>query len=290
MTASLAGMLAVFDVEPVGADRYVGSNDTGDRDIVDASQVLSQAIVAASKSIAVRGTADSKVVRRASGVFCRPVMGAQLIDFGVDVVHDGRTFATAVVTASQAGRTCGVVTILLDVLTNDVVRHPAQLPASSPETAIAREMPLTGREVRLVGLADPNDPEEVGPPRIEAWLRYDETPVRDDLARALLAHFTNHLSISTTLRAHRGLGTAMAHRTLSTGVIAIEISFHDPVDWSGWLLYEHESTAVSAGMSYVRGQVRDQAGRLLASFSQDGMIRRFDQVAGAHAISERARL
>ena len=134
-------------------DRYVGSNDTGDRDIVDASQVLSQSIVAASKSIAARAAvgADTKVVRRASGVFCRPVMGAQLIDFGVDVVHNGRTFATAVVTASQAGRTCAVVTVLLDVPTNDVVRHPPQLPTSSPETAIAREMPLTGREVRLGG-------------------------------------------------------------------------------------------------------------------------------------------
>ena len=82
----------------------------------------------------------------------------------------------------------------------------------------------------------------------------------------------------------------MAHRTLSTGVIAIEISFHDPVDWSGWLLYDHEGTAVGAGMSYVRGQVSDQAGRLLASFSQDAMIRRFDQEAGAHAVSDRARL
>jgi acyl-CoA thioesterase II len=218
------------------------------------------------------------------------VMGAQLIDFGVDVVHSGRTFATAVVTASQAGRTCAVITVLLDVPTKDVVRHPPQLPTSSPDGAIAREMPLTGREVRLVGVADPNDPDEVGPPRIEAWLRYDETPVRDDLARALLAHFTNHLSISTTLRAHRGFGSAMAHRTLSTGVIAIEISFHDPVDWSGWLLYDHEGTAVGAGMSYVRGQVRDQAGRLLASFSQDAMIRRFDQAAGAPAVSDRARL
>ncbi len=90
-------------------------------------------------------------------------------------------------------------------------------------------MPMQGRELRLVGLSNPNDPDEVGPPRIEAWLRYDETPARDDLQRALLAHFTGHLSISTTMRAHAGVGTSQAHKTLSTGVIAINISFHDPV-------------------------------------------------------------
>lgn len=284
MNSSLAGLLAVFDVESVGAGRFVGSNDSGDRDVVDASQVLSQAIVAGSKSVA------GKVVRRASGVFCRPVMGADLIEFGVDVVQNGRTFATAVVSASQAGRTCAAVTLLLDVPSEDVVRHPPQQPTNSPSQAIARSMPLTGREVRLVGVADPNDPDEFGPPRIEAWLRYDQTPGRDDLARALLAHFTNHLSISTTLRAHPGIGAAMAHRSLSSGVIAIEISFHDPIAWDGWLLYDHESTAVGAGMSYVRGQIRDESGHLLASFSQDAMIRRFDEASGSSAIAERARL
>jgi acyl-CoA thioesterase len=277
-------MLGVFDVRPVGEGRFVGTNDYGERDIVDASQVLSQAIVAATM------TAPGKVVRRASGVFCRPVIGKDEVDFSVDVVQNGRNFATAVVTAAQHDRTRAVVTVLLDVPSADVVRHPVQPPVSSPNEALPHSMPMTGRELRLVGLINPNDPDEVGLPRIEAWLRYDQTPARDDLARALLAHFTGHLSISTTMRAHAGVGTAQAHRTLSTGVIAIEISFHDPISWDGWILYDHESTSVGAGMSYVRGQIRDEAGRLLASFSQDGLIRHFEEASGAQAIDERSRL
>jgi acyl-CoA thioesterase-2 len=284
VTSSLAGMLAVFDVEPVADRRFRGFSDYGERHVVDASQVLSQAIVASSKTI------EGKVVRRAGGVFCRPVRGEQEIDFTVDVVHAGRTFATVVVTASQAEKTCAVITVLLDSPTEDVIRHPVQSADSTPEGAIVQHMPMIGRQLRLVGLADSNDPDELGPPRIEAWLHYDETPARGDLARALLAHFTGHLSISTTMRAHPGIGTAMAHKTLSTGVMAIEITFHDPIDWSGWLLYDHESTAVGAGMSYVRGQIRDEAGRLLASFSQDGMIRGFHEGSTAKAIDERARL
>lgn len=80
----------------------------------------------------------------------------------------------------------------------------------------------------------------------------------------------------------------MAHRTVSTAVMAIGISFHDPVVWDGWLLYEHESTAVGAGMSYVRGQIKDERGRLLASFHQDGMIRAL--TTGPAQLPERSRL
>jgi acyl-CoA thioesterase len=82
----------------------------------------------------------------------------------------------------------------------------------------------------------------------------------------------------------------MSHRTVSTGVLAIDVTFHDPIAWSGWLLYDHESTAVGAGTCYVRGQIRDESGRLIASFSQDGLIRGYESSAAEHQIAERARL
>jgi acyl-CoA thioesterase II len=282
VTSSLAGLLEVFDVAPVSPGSYVGGSDPGDRELIDASQVLAQAIVAAAKEH------PGKTVRRASGAFSRPVRAHAQIDFDVDTVHAGRLFTTVVVRAGQRAKPCATITIMLDLPADDVIRHPAPPLSSSPDLATPYEMPLEGRELRLVGDFDPNDPDEVGPPRIEAWLRYDAIPQRDDLRRALLAHFTGHLSISATMRGHAGIGTAMSHRTVSTAVMAIDVSFHDPVEWDGWLLYDHESTAVGAGMSYVRGQIRDEHGRLIASFAQDGMIRAFDDAA--QALAERARL
>jgi acyl-CoA thioesterase len=282
--STLGNLLEVFDVEQVGPNLYRGSSDAGDRDLIDASQALAQAIVAATKS------GDGKVVRRASGVFCRPIRADTPIDFAVDVVHAGKSFTTAAVTVAQGDRTNGVITLMLDIPAADVIRHPVQPPTSSPATAIPYEMPLPGRELRLVDVTDPNDPDEVGPPRLEAWLRYDPIPTRDDLQRALLAHFTGHLSISTTMRGHAGIGTAMSHKTLSTAVMAIDISFHDPIAWDGWILYDHDSTAVGAGMSYVRGQIRDESGRLIASFAQDGLIKAFEEGSTATSIAERGRL
>ena len=152
------------------------------------------------------------------------------------------------------------------------------------------EMPMKGRELRLVDVSDPNDPDDVGPPVLDAWLRYDVVPERDDLAKALLAHFTGHLSISTSLRPHAGLGTAMSHHTISTAVMTIGVVFHDPVRWDDWLLYEHESTAVGGGMSFVRGQVFARSGELLASFQQEGMIRHFAATDPGAAIAAGTRL
>ena len=117
---------------------------------------------------------------------------------------------------------------------------------------------MAGRQLRLVDVVDVNSPDEVGPPELYAWLHYDPIPTRDDLAKALIAYFTGHLGISTTMRAHEGIGTAQSHLTVSTAPMTISVSFHEPFRWDGWLLYTHESTQVGAGMSYVRGAVHTE--------------------------------
>ena len=43
-------------------------------------------------------------------------------------------------------------------------------------------------------------------------------------------------------------------------------------------------------MSYVRGQVRDESGRMIASFAQVDLLRAFEEGSGATAIAESARL
>ncbi len=263
-------MMAVFDIEPDGPHRFIGESDGGTRHIVDGSQLLGQAVVAASK------TFPRHSVRTAHAVFVRAADDERPLVFSVDVLHEGRTFASAIVSAIQGDRRCASITVLLDVGQESVIDHTAPIPdVGSPADAVPFDMPMTGRQLRLVGLVDPDDPAEFGGPTIDAWLHYDKYPAREDLAKALIAHFTGHLSISTTMRAHPGIGTAMAHESVSTGVMVISMTFHEPVIWAGWILYHHESTQVGRGMTYVRGQVFTEQGALIASFTQDGMIRKF---------------
>jgi acyl-CoA thioesterase-2 len=268
---SVDQLLDLFDVQPDGPDRFTG--DTGiagqdERQVVEGTQIVAQAIVAVAKRF------PDKSVRSAHAVFSRAVTVGPPIELVLDVVHEGRSTATAIVAAHQNGRRCLSVTVLADVPTGDVIRHHLPRPdVAAPADANVSEMPMTGRELRLVDVVDVNSPDEVGPPELYAWLHYDPIPARDDLAKALVAYFTGHLGISTTMRAHAGIGTSQAHLTVSTAPMTISIAFHEPVRWDGWLLYTHESTQVGTGMSYVRGAVHTEEGELLASFAQEALIR-----------------
>lgn len=268
---TVEGLLDLFDVELDESGRCTA--DTGlagadERQVVEGTQILAQVIVAVAKRF------PEKSVRSVHGVFARAVLVGPPVELDIDVLSEGRSTATAVVTASQNGKRCITVTVLADVPSGDVIRHHLPRPeVAGPEQANVSEMPMVGRQLRLVDVEDVNSPDEVGPPELHAWLHYDPIPTRDDLAKALIAYFTGHLGISTTMRAHEGIGTAQAHLTVSTAPMTITVSFHEPVRWNGWLLYGHESTQVGAGMSYVRGTVHTEEGELLASFNQDALIR-----------------
>ena len=271
---SVDGLLELFEVRPDGPERFIAETggDVGagqdERQVVEGTQVVAQAIVAVAKRF------PDKSVRSAHAVFSRAVAVGPPVELVIDVVHEGRSTATAIVAVQQNGRRCLSVTVLADVPTGDVIRHHLPRPeVAAPADANVSEMPMIGRELRLVDVVDVNSPDEVGPPELYAWLRYDPIPTRDDLAKSLVAYFTGHLGISTTMRAHPGIGTSQAHLTVSTAPMTISIAFHEPVRWDGWLLYTHESTQVGAGMSYVRGTVHTEDGELLASFAQEALIR-----------------
>lgn len=268
---TVEALLDLFDVEATGTDTFVGQTGFAGKDerqVVEGTQVLAQAIVAVAKRF------PQKSVRSVHAVFARAVVVGPPVELAIDVVAEGRSTATAVVNVTQNGKRCITVTAFTDVPSGDVIRHHLPRPdVVPPSDAIRSEMPMVGRELRLVDVVDVNSPDEVGPPELFAWLHYDPIPARTDLAKALIAYFTGHLGISTTMRAHEGIGTAQSHLTVSTAPMTISVSFHEPFEWGGWLLYTHESTQVGAGMSYVRGAVHTEEGALIASFAQDAMIR-----------------
>lgn len=300
--ASLADLLAIFDVQPAdlppadtGPARFAGASESRGRNVVEGSQLLGQAMVAAAKAL------PGRAVRSAHGLFAAAVSPADPISFTVTPVRAGRSFASAVVAIGQGDRACATATILLDRPEADVIRHDrpggvagggsVERTVGGPEAAYPAAInPVPFRELRIEGVRDHNSPAEVGPPVLDAWLRYDAVPDRDDLRRALLTHYTGDLSIATAMRAHAGIGTAQAHHTISTAVLTIGVTFHDPVGWDGWLRYHHESTFAGAGMAYARGQVLTEDGRILASFTQDAMIRAFAPNAAATAMAAESRL
>ena len=123
---SVEALLDLFDVQPDGENRFIaetGPAGQDDRQVVEGTQVLAQAIVAVAKRF------PDKSVRSVYALFARAVMvGAGPVELEIDVVSEGRSTASAIVAAKQNGKRCITATVLADVPTADVIRHHLPLP------------------------------------------------------------------------------------------------------------------------------------------------------------------
>src|SRR5262249_45594777 len=138
---------------------------------------------------------------------------------------------------TQAGKPCGAGLLLLDAGASDTIRSAVPMPdVAPPESCPQLDFGVTGGELRSGGDADRRQG-EVGPAEIFTWARFRDAPADDFLHAALLAQSTTHWTIAAAMRPHEGVSEAQAHVTLSTGILATTIAFHDPVDVTEWLLY-----------------------------------------------------
>lgn len=272
-----AHLIAMLDVQPNGPDRFVGAARADvRRPVVEASQILGQAMVAAARH------APGRRVTSAHLAVYRAADARQELDFELQDLSTGRTFSTVTVTAMQ-GRPVGTAVIQLHSSSDDVVRHFAEAPpCAGPYDSVPFDMSVTGRDLRVVDAAytgDPNAP--VGPPEIDAWVRFRSVPDDPALHAALLAQFAGHMPIAAALRPHAGIGQDQAHRTVSTAINAISLSMHAEVRADEWMRYRHLSTFAGDGMTHAECRVYDEAGTLLASFTVEAMVRPFAPTTGA---------
>jgi len=280
-----AHLIDMLDVRREGDHRFVAvTRSDGRRPVVEGSQMLGQAIVAGCRLV------PGRRVMSAHMVFLRGADARGTLAFEFVERSNGRTFSALLVDVLQDGRCVATGSLLLGTVAPDVVRHAVAPPeVSGPYDSEPCDMALTGRDIRVVDGAYSNDPDApIGPPVIDAWVRFAEVPGDPALHAGLLAQFTGHMSIAAAMRPHPGVGQDQAHRTLSTGINAITLAFHGDVHADRWMLYHHLSTLAAGGMTHSECRVHDEAGALLASFTVEAMVRPFP--AGTGAVDERTAL
>ena len=171
---------------------------------------------------------------------------------------------------------CVVGLLLLDETAPEVIRHADATPTSpGPTRATPYDMGVTGRDVRIVDGAYTGDPDApVGPPVLDAWVRFDELP--DDRALHAASGPVHRPPVDRRRpRPHAGIGQDEAHDTLSTAINAIRLSLHADVRADQWMRYHHHSTFAGDGMTHAECRVHDEGGGLVASFAVDAMVRPF---------------
>ncbi len=273
----------VLTLEDAGPNRFrvVDEGDPERRDVVFGGQLLAQAIMAAAR------VCPGKTCRTIHAVFARSArVGGEPTELSVDVLHEGRTFATASVDVTQGSRACARLQVLLDSGDPDLYGHSSPMPAvtgpdESPDLG-GPGLVFPGTEGRLVGGVDTWSVDApLGPPELHLWLRHPGMPGCEtdaDVLRnqAALAWATDGFLIGASMRPHADMGQDLAHRTISTGVISHTIAFHEPFSLAGWVLIAHNSTNAAGGRVHGVAEAFTEGGTHVASYSQVAIVRAFD--------------
>ena len=149
-----ADLIDLLDVRPDGGLSFTSvARSDGRRPVVEGSQMLAQAIVAAG-----RHAAGRRVVS-ATMIFLRPADARRPLSFELEEVSAGKVFSGLSVHVLQEGRRCALGTLLLNVTSPDVIRHAVDPPpVAGPYQCQPYDMGVTGRDIRVVDGAYGNDP------------------------------------------------------------------------------------------------------------------------------------
>ena len=115
-------------------------------------------------------------------------------------VHEGRNLGTVAVRFVQRDRVAATMLVLMETPESDLVSHQVPKPPDvvPPDSARAVEHPLAAPETIIVDDVDISDPNQIGPPTLQLWVRFADAPADDPaMSRALLSHATDGWLIGT---------------------------------------------------------------------------------------------
>ena len=266
MAVHLAGLLGCLQLRDVASGVVEGDNLDIGYHRVFGGQILAQMITAAADA------SPEKSVKSLTVLFPREGDTAKPMRYRVDKLQDGRTFGTTQLTAVQDEKVISAALVSMHADEDGLHRSASPPDVGPPAAALLVEMPMVPWEVRVVGGID-LAAREVGPARLEMWMRAPALASGRAVHQALLAHATDLTLIGTALRPFEGVSEADSTVTLHTAVTSHSIWFHQPFQIDEWLLVAQESPVVAHGRAFGRGDVFTQAGEVVASFAQESMIR-----------------
>jgi acyl-CoA thioesterase-2 len=284
---ALGRLLELLDLEPLEVNLFRGRSPEEDRQRVFGGQVLAQALVAARRTVE-----DERPVHSLHAYFLRPGDPEIPILYQVDRIRDGRSFTTRRVVAIQHGRPIFNMSASFQIdepgfdhqMPMPECPDPEDLPGDAellakfrdsapPELSgemgwMERDRPIEQRYADPINWWKP----EAQEPWQRVWLRASGTlPDELDLHRVVLAYASDMSLLDAATMPH-----AVTYFDDRMQIASLDHSmwFHRPFRADEWLLYTSDSPSTSNARGFCRGSVHDRAGRLVASVTQEGLLRR----------------
>jgi acyl-CoA thioesterase II len=282
MNQLLDDLIKVMTLERLELDLFRGqSRDIGSPQVFG-GQVLGQALVAAT------ATADDRVVHSLHAYFLRRGDFHAPIVYEVDRALDGKHFSSRRVIAIQHGRQIFNMSASFQVPEQGLDHQTAMPDVPAPETLrdmesyyrdLVLQLPPAARRVleqkRPFEFRPVEKPRHLSREKAAAlkyiWFRaVDTLPGDEALHRSLLAYVSDYHLLDTALQPH-GVGVVSPNLVIAS--IDHAMWFHRNVRVDDWLLYATDSPSASGARGYSRGSIFARDGRLVASTTQEGLIR-----------------
>ena len=284
MSRLLAELVHLLRLEQIEEGLFRGQSQDLGFPQVFGGQVIGQALSAAQQTVSAERTVHSL-----HSYFLLPGDASRPIIYDVEVLRDGRSYATRRVKAVQGGKAIFYMTASFHQQ-EEGFDHQAQMPeVTAPELLrseheiaqqFADKLPARIRdnylgqmpiEMRSATPFNSLDPKPMAAER-NVWMRADG-PLPDDplVHRYLLAYASDFNFLPTATQPH-GVSFMQPHIQMAT--LDHAIWFHRPLRMDDWLLYHVVSPSAGAGRALVHGQFFNRDGLLVASTSQEGVFRR----------------
>jgi len=275
-------LLRILELERIEEDLYRGSNEARGNYRLFGGQVLSQALRAAYQTV------EGRHAHSVHGYFMRAGNAALPVLYEVDRIRDGRSFTTRRVVAIQEGEAIFSMSVSFQV-TEEGFEHAASMPNVPPPEELEDDLLVAGRLKGdqpnlspMAGRARPFETRsvfELGSPAWEenrlwnpVWIRFAAPLPEDDgvLARCLLAYASDMGLVSTSLLPH---ARTMPRDRFQMASLDHALWIHRDVAMDEWLLLHKHTSTASGARGLVHAAFYDSAGDLLASVTQEGLVR-----------------
>ena len=283
-SSALSNLLDILDLETLELNLFRGRSPQVGWQRVYGGQVIGQAFVAATRTVAQDRTAHSL-----HAYFLRPGDPAVPIIYEVDRIRDGKSFVTRRVIALQHGEAIFSMSVSFHKA-EESFDHQAPLPDNIPAPEdVPSEQELMDRfldklpanmrsywererpiEMRAVEFSRYFSRESAEPVQ-HVWIRANgELPDDTALHQCLLAYASDFTLLDTALIAH---GKFLYDRDIQLASLDHALWFHRPFRADDWLLYSQDSPSAHGARGFCRGTVHAQDGTLIASVVQEGLLR-----------------
>ena len=285
MKSLLEKSLSLFNLDKVDRDIYSWSGKNVGFKRIFGGQVMAQTLIAAYKTIDVKHFAHSF-----HSYFLRPGQMEKPITFTVDRIRDGKSFSTRTVKAIQDGEAIFNSSISFQKEEKGL-EHQIKMPdVPKPEDLKSEienrralleklnmdegDMPMFLKqreiEMRPVEVQDYFNPKKL-PPYKNTWIKAEGKLPKDLISQQAFLLYISDMGLLAA--ANNSVGVNFLTKNFQNASFDHAMWFHRKIDLNDWFLYSIDSPITRNARGFSRGSIFSKTGDLVASCTQEGLIR-----------------